>query len=221
MFNVLRYRVYRTILKKGRRRRLLAAAEARFEQRFGLKIPRDPDMFPPDFLDLENLMDQILELRPKRVLELGGGYSTFVLANALDRVWQQTGEQFEFITVDQSLEYLEKTRALFPADLAEKVTFTQDEIYTDTRDGVLMSFFKNLPDGEFDFTYEDRCDHQDTAIAGDLFVLEERAIKAGRRFSFTIDLMIATAQACKKGLKRNYVVTGEYRTGTNFTQFEP
>lgn len=213
-----RQKLLRTRLKKGLRNRLMAQAKDRFKERFGFHFPDNPQLFPPDYLDLENLVDQVLTQKPRRILELGGGYSTYALAYAVNRLISETGQDCEFISVDQSADYLEVTRANLPPELATRVTFLHRDLYLKKRDGILMSFFHDLPAGGFDFLYEDRCDHAETPVAGDVFDIEDQAIAGGAPFSFTIDLMIATAEVCKRRLRRNYAVTGEYVTGTNFTQ---
>ncbi len=218
---VARQKVLRFRLKKGLRNRLMADAKVRFKERFGFHFPDNAQLFPPDYLDLENLIDQVLTLKPKRVLELGGGYSTYALAYAVNRLIFETGQECEFVSVDQSADYLAITRANLLPELAARVTFLHRGLYLKKRDGILMSFFQDLPTDGFDFLYEDRCDHVETKVAGDVFDIEDRAIADDAPFSFTIDLMIATAEVCKRRLRRKYLVTGEFVTGTNFTQISP
>ena len=83
---VARQKVLRFRLKKGLRNRLMAEAKHRFNERFGFHFPDNSQLFPPDYLDLENLIDQVLTLKPTRILELGGGYSTYALAYAANRL---------------------------------------------------------------------------------------------------------------------------------------
>lgn len=214
------YRLYRTYLKKYKRKKLLVEAEQRFMRRFEIRLPHDDNMFLPDYLDLENLIERILLLKPTRVLEIGGGYSTMAIAFALREAFKGTSTVPKLVTIDQSAYYLEKTKSLVGDVSGVNIEYLHRELYVDLLNGEKMSFINDLPIDVFDFVYEDRHDHPKTPIAGDILVLEQRAIDNDVEFNFTIDLMIATASACKSWLKRNYEVTGEYLTGTNFTQIK-
>ena len=206
------------ILRRGRLRKLIKrAAKARFEGRFGFMFPENPNLFPPDYADLENLINRVLELKPARVLEMGGGQSTYALAFAVSRL-RKAGLPCEFVTLDQSAEYLAVTRANLPESLRDVPVCLHSQLHVATKDGNKMSFFDDLPQGVFNFVYEDRCDHPEAPIAGDLLLLEERAIAADAPFSFTIDTMVATARMCKHRMRRRYWVTQEYTTGTNYLQ---
>ena len=214
------YRAYRTYLKKYKRKKLLLKAEQRCLSRFEIRFPHDDKMFLPDYLDLENLIDRILLLKPTKVLEIGGGYSTMAIAFALREAFEGTTTVPKLVTIDQSVYYLEKTKALVGDVSGVKIEYLHRELYVDTLNSEKMSFINDLPIDVFDFVYEDRHDHPEAPIAGDILLLEQRAIDNDAEFNFTIDLMIATASACKRWLKRNYEITGEYLTGTNFTQIK-
>ena len=83
-----------------------------------------------------------------------------------------------------------------------------------------MSFYENLPDIDFDFVYEDRRDHQKTAIAGDILLLEKRAIEKKYEFSFTIDDMFITQKELKRQLLRKYKNFNYLFSGTNFEEIK-
>jgi len=216
----LGYRIYRTYLKKYKREKLLLKAKQRLLERFKLSFPVDDKMFLPDYLDLENLIDRIMLLKPSKVLEIGGGYSTKAIAFALSEAFKGTSTVPKLVTIDQSAYYLEKTQKLVGDVTGVSIEYLHRELYVDQLNGEKMSFVSDLPDDIFDFVYEDRHDHPEAPIAGDILILEQRAIDNDADFNFTIDLMISTAGACKRWLKRNYNVTGEYLTGTNFTQIK-
>ncbi len=57
---------------------------------------------------------------------------------------------------------------------------------------------------KFDFIYEDRKDHLDTKIAGDIIKYEHDKINDTDNFLFIIDGMINTVDYYKNNLKFNY-----------------
>ena len=174
-------------------------------------------LFKPDYIDLNNLINQIIKIKPKHVLELGGGQSTYILIYALTLL-EKEGHNFTFTTLDQSEKYLEETKKNIPSIYHDKINFISSSLKVEMEQGELMSFFNDIPDKPYDFVYEDRCDHAETKIAGDIVRLEKKAIKDGRNFSFTLDAMTATRDSLKKLLKRKYSVSGASIHGINFVQ---
>ena len=67
-----------------------------------------------------------------------------------------------------------------------------------------MSFFDNMPEENFDFIYEDRRDHPEAKIAGDIIKYENEFLSKEESFSFTIDGMESTTNYYKKNLKYRY-----------------
>ena len=67
-----------------------------------------------------------------------------------------------------------------------------------------MSFFDNMPKENFDFIYEDRRDHPEAKIAGDIIKYENELLSKEKSFSFTIDGMESTTNYYKKNLKYRY-----------------
>ena len=59
-----------------------------------------------DYLDQNNLINQIYKLKPKTVLEIGSGYSTYAIIHALLNLKNSIDHQFKFYCLDQTEEYL-------------------------------------------------------------------------------------------------------------------
>lgn len=81
-----------------------------------------------------------------------------------------------------------------------------------------MSFFKNLPNKNFDFIYEDRHDHKDTKLAGDVIKFENQLDLNKHSFSLTIDGMPITTNYYKQNLRGRYKISGSIIHGTNFNK---
>lgn len=174
-------------------------------------------LFPPDYIDLINLYNQIKKLKPKNILELGSGQSTIVIASVLKELEQQ-GHQCAFYSIDQEEKYLKITMNSMPKKLNKYVKFFHRNIYVKKREGINMSFYENLPDINFDYVYEDRRDHESTPIAGDLLEIEEKNLKKNIPFNFTIDDMFITQNVLKQKLKQKYSISRFHFSGTNYNQ---
>lgn len=190
-------------------------AKRKFYKNFSIKWGEDITLFPPDYLDLNNLAAQIVKLKPHHVLELGGGRSTFVILSALCEL-EKKGHKFTFTSIDQDAFYLQQTIQTIPEQLRNKVTFLSSPLKIEEVNGSFVSFYTKIPDKPYDFVYEDRCDHIEFPIAGDIFRLEHKAVLEDRKFSFVLDGMTATRIFLIKNLKRNYSISGSFLHGTNF-----
>ena len=209
------YNYVYNVFKNTIRGHLNKSAKIRFQSNYPIDFSED--LIPPDYLDLENLIKQITEKKPNVILELGGGQSTSAIIYGLMQLKKQ-GHQFTFVSVDQSEYYLQKTKDSIPIELRNEIVFHHSKLTTKIYENTLMSFFENIPDLPYDFVYEDRCDHEDTVIAGDILLLEQKAIGRNINFSFTIDTMTETKKTLERLLQRRYKISGELLTGTNFTQ---
>ena len=171
------------------------------------------NLFEPDYCDLDNLINLILKNKPKLFLELGGGYSTLAIAYAFSELKKKFNHKYKIISYDQSEEYLKKTEDLFPKHLKDNIEFRYSPLIVESYNGVLMSFYKDLENLNYDFIYEDRHDHEKTKIAGDIVKLEQ---KINNDFSFCVDGMKISVDYYKNNLKKKYDISDSFFHGTNF-----
>ena len=128
---------------------------------YNIDFKINESLFEPDYCDLDNLINFVLNHKPKLLLELGGGYSTLAIAYALNVLEKKDNHKYKFITYDQSKDYLKKTYDLVPENL-KNIEFRYSPLKVETYDGTLMSFYKDLEILNYDFIYEDRHDHEKT-----------------------------------------------------------
>ncbi len=188
-----------------------------FKKKYGFEIPYNSNFCSIDYLDIDNLVNQILKLKPKNVLELGTGYSTYAIMFALMKLKKDYNHEFNFYAVDQNEEYMNIVKNYLPKDFSENIHFLYRPTYVEKYNNELMSFYEDLPKINFDYIYEDRSDDKRTKLAGDIFKFENSIDLSKHTFSFTIDDMPITMNYLKKNLKGNYKITGEVFHGTNFT----
>ena len=81
-----------------------------FIKKYNISFTENKYFLYPDYLDLNNLVNQILKLKPQCVLELGTGYSTYAIIFALNKLKEDTGHKFKFYAIDQNEEYLENVK---------------------------------------------------------------------------------------------------------------
>ena len=170
-----------------------------------------------DFLDQINIIKHINITRPKIILELGAGYSTYSIIYSLIKLQKKHNHKFKFFCVDQNKEYLDYIVLNMPEVYKKNITFLHRDIYVDEFNGQKMSFYKNLPDEDYNFIYEDRIDHPDTKLAGDIIKFDFNLIN-NNNFSFIIDGMKTTVDYYKKYLKNDYKYSGKLLHGINFNK---
>lgn len=168
-----------------------------------------------DYLDQNNLLKNIYINKPKIVLEIGSGYSTYSIIHALMNLKKKENHNFKFYCIDQSKEYLDVIIKNMPEEYKNHIIFLHREIYVEEFNGQKMSFF-DIPDEDYDFIYEDRKDHPETKLAGDIIKFEHTKLNKDKNFYFTIDGMVSTANYYKKNLKYNYKFSKNYVHGINF-----
>jgi hypothetical protein len=110
---------------------------------------RPAGAIPPDFNDLWFLYHAVRTRRPRPLLEFGSGYSTVVLAFAL----QQNGEGHLW-SLDAEEEWARSTAASLPDALRPLVTVVHAPVREDDRD-VLGWSHENVPEINPDFVYLD------------------------------------------------------------------
>ena len=168
-------------------------------------------LFEPDYLDLLNLINLMRKLKPKYVLELGGGYSTLALSYSAMLLKKELNIDCLVISIDQSKKYLEINKSIIPKNLAPFVKFEYRELEVVEFKGHKVSVFKNLPNYDYGLLYEDRHDHEETKIAGDAIFLEKKT----NSMSICVDGMQATTLFYKNYLEKKYRISNSFLHGTN------
>lgn len=213
IFNKLRYQTFRPfydfivnnknkIKRLFRKHFLQILAKKKFYKNYNIQFPQSVPFKYIDYIDLNNLIETIKKNKPKTVLELGSGYSTYAIIYALNEV--HNDNDFEFFSVDQTKEYQEVLIRDFPEKYKKKINFIHRKTYVEKFKNQEMSFFENLPNKKFDFIYEDRMDHPEALIAGDIIKFENNMLKEHDNFFFIIDGMFNTCEFYIKNLFYNY-----------------
>lgn len=154
--------------------------------------------FPPDLPDLVRIHKIIRERHAFTVLEFGVGYSTWVIADALQKNeadWNTLAVRpairnrfpFQVFSVDASKTWLGISGARIPKSLQSRIHLHHSSVSIGTFQGRLCHFFDDLPDIVPDFIYLDgpapkdvqgslhgmsfQCDER-TVMSGDLLVME-------------------------------------------------
>ena len=147
---------------------------------------------PPQAEDLVRLHKLIRRRKCFTVLEFGVGYSTVVIADALqknERDWQTLGSSpeirnrfmFQLFSVDASAQWLEQVQAKLPSTLKDRVHLHFSEVEIGTFNGQLCHFYKTLPDIVSDFIYLDGPSPKDVQgeFRGMSFQCDERTVMSG------------------------------------------
>ncbi|MEM1318958.1 MAG: hypothetical protein AAGG75_01815 [Bacteroidota bacterium] len=147
---------------------------------------------PPDLQDLVRLHRLIRERMSFTVLEFGVGFSTIVIADALQKNkadWKRLEQPpklrnrflFQCFSVDSSAKWLERSQERLPEQFKDTVHFQFSRVEIGTFNGQLCHFYKNLPDIVPDFIYLDGPDPQtvEGTINGMSFQCMERTVMSG------------------------------------------
>ncbi len=147
---------------------------------------------PPEPNDLVRLHQLIRERKSFTVLEFGLGYSTVIIADALQKNqndWNRLTDKpevrnrymFQVFSVDTSREWIGATKERLPESLADRVHLRYSEVEIGTFDGRLCHYYKNLPDIVPDFIYLDGPSPKAVggALNGMTFACDERTVMSG------------------------------------------
>ena len=171
---------------------------------------------PPDWADLENLYKLIRKLKPKTMLELGGGCSTVISLVAFD---ENAGENSDLrfatlYSLDESEYWLDQTSSYIPKDMRRFLEQQLVKPRLENIEGTSVSVVDKLPEGEIDFLYIDGCLVPGNSIGADALIVEK---KASRNFTILVDGRQGTVNFLKENLKRKYnVVTDPIHSWTIF-----
>jgi len=146
---------------------------------------------PPDYRDLARLHQAVRARRVFAVLELGTGYSTLVMADALSKnkaEWDALKPQpsircstpFQVHAVDTSKHWIEVTSKGMPPHLSALVSIHHSEAGAGAFHGRACHFYERLPDVVPDFIYLDGPDSRDVADGGGVgWKNPDRVVMAG------------------------------------------
>ena len=111
----------------------------------------------PVFTDLANMHRLVRARKPQTVLEFGSGFSTIVLAHALQMNQRERPNDAPPMlhSVESSEEWMDNTAAKIPAELKELVSMSHSKIVADELNGQLCFKFEKLPNVVPDFIYLD------------------------------------------------------------------
>jgi hypothetical protein len=149
-----------------------------------LQIP-----FPPQADDLARLHRLIRERKCFTVLEFGVGYSTSIIADALEKNEQdfhalhprpavRNHHLFQLFCVDASQDWLHMVSRDFPHHLKCRTHFHHSEVHIGTFQDRLCHYYDALPDIVPDFIYLDGPSAKDVqgSLTGLSFQCEERTV---------------------------------------------
>lgn len=176
----------------------------KFEYQYKIdKYLKNKSLFETQYYDLENLICLVKKIKPKYILELGGGFSTIAISYALDYNLKKHGIKGKLITYDQSKHYLNLTKKILPKKFTKYVSFHFSNLKLKKFKKQNVSIFNKIIVKDYDFIYEDRFDHNKTRIGADILFLEKK-IKSN--FSIVVDGHRYTVKFLMKNLKRKYFV---------------
>ena len=129
-----------------------------------LKI--NPDVIPPNFLKLYVLHELVNLNKRISVLEIGSGWSSLFLGNALNENKKKNKlnlsllgfkKPYEMISIDNSLKFLKIAKKRLEIIKKKKIKnrWVHSEVFMSKFNGNICTFFKNLPACQPDFIYLD------------------------------------------------------------------
>lgn len=178
-----------------------------------VEFPKSSFLINIDYIDLLNLWKNITKRKPKVIVEIGSGYSTFLIIAAINKINKQTDEKIKFFSVEQNNDYLIDLKKLMTEQMINSVEFVITDLKIVNINDVPVSICTNFPQEKINFLYEDRADHPEYSIAGDAVKIEN---EMPNDFFICVDGMKDSVNFYKKNLKRKYNVVESKFCGTNF-----
>ena len=178
-----------------------------------IKFPSTDFLINIDYIDLFNLWSNIIIRKPKVILEVGSGYSTFLIIEAIKQLNKKGNLVKKFYSLEQNKAYLNLVKKNMNKSQLQKVIFIVTNLKIKKLFNTKVSICKNFPKDKINFFYEDRSDHPKFKIAGDALNIEQ---KMPADFFICVDGMKSTVNFYKKHLKRKYKLNGGIFSGTNF-----
>tara|TARA_B100001175_G_scaffold183941_1_gene156224 strand:+ start:116 stop:748 length:633 start_codon:yes stop_codon:yes gene_type:complete len=184
---------------------------------YKLDLSNEESYFRPSYSDLLNLYKIILKYNPKKCVEIGGGYSTYIILRALEKNYINDGIKPEFLSVEQSDKYLEIHKKYLEKNINKEtynfIKFQKTTLTNGNFSNIIVSVCKDLIISDIDFFYEDRTDHSQYKIAGDAII---NIYNSSKKFIIIIDGMFDTVNFYKKILRKDYYISNSFFHGTTF-----
>jgi hypothetical protein len=162
-----------------------------------------PHAIGPQYADLWGIYLLVMERKPDVLLELGGGYSTFVFAHAARELATKCGVKIKFFSVDESDFWQQVVKDHFPKQLLSYVHFHRSDPEVREIEGERVSVFRNLPVDACNLVYVDGGLLPGAKTGADALLLER---KAPSDYAILIDNRQSTVGFLKRALKGRYDV---------------
>ncbi|WP_045860443.1 hypothetical protein [Teredinibacter purpureus] len=146
---------------------------------------------PPETDDLVRLHKLIRQRKCFTVLEFGIGYSTVIIADALEkneREWEKLPNRpsvrnrfmFQLFSVDASAQWIATTQRKLPTHLSPRIHLQHSGVEIGTFNGQMCHYYTHLPNIVADFIYLDGPDPKDVkgTLNGLSFQCDERTVMA-------------------------------------------
>jgi hypothetical protein len=161
-----------------------------------------PEAIPPQYDDLFGLYLITLRRKPAMILELGGGYSTFVFAHAVRELFSQN-YQVTFFSVDESDHWQQVVKDHMPQELLPFVRFWRSDPKLIELNGETVSLFSSLPVTAANLVYVDGGLVPNNHVGADAIVLEH---DAPGDYAILVDNRKQTVAFLKRTLTKHYVI---------------
>ena len=178
-----------------------------------IKFPSTDFLINIDYIDLLNLWLNITRRKPEVILEVGSGYGTFLIIEAIKQLNKKENLVKKFYSLEQNKAYLNLVKKNMNKSQLQKVIFIVINLKIKELFNRKVSICTNFPKDKINFFYEDRSDHTKFNVAGDALNIEH---KMPADFFICVDGMNSTVSFYKKHLKRKYKLSGGIFSGTNF-----
>ena len=109
----------------------------------------------PEFIDLKNLYNLIIDRKPRCVLEFGSGFSTIAITLALKKNCEKNNILGKLFSVDGNEKWLENTKNKLDKNLLDYVKFYYSKPYISKYKDQLVTYHEVLPDISPNFIYLD------------------------------------------------------------------
>ena len=169
----------------------------------------------PKYHELYGLYRLVKKRRPKVMIELGGGYSTFAFAQACHDLAKQ-GHRIQFYSVDQSDHWQQVVKERMPLILSPFVNFYRATPQLVEINGTPVSVFDSLPVEQANLIFVDGGTVPGNKIGADALQLEK---SAPADYAILVDGRKETVAFLRQNLTRRYRM-GPGLGGTQ-TLFEP
>jgi len=197
---------------------------------------------PPVLADLVRIHKLVRSRQARCVLEFGVGFSTLVIADALEKNRLEAAEliksqpskngddDFSVTSVDASRYWLDRLSDRIPASLENRIRLAHSEVEISQFQGQVCHFFQKLPDLVPDFIYLDGPDPKQvtgsirgisfqnpvrTPLAADILLLESTLLPSA---FILVDGRTNNARFLARNLKREYRISWD--RASDVTSFE-